>query len=193
MTLGETHLSNDQSRQTLERLGQGGHSAVLLSPLRSAQSTSLVSSGKALVRGLFTTHSPALRGLLQMSIGFLQRKTHPDFSLEGNKVEKARNKHLGGWNCIEPVFPAAPGTGVQQLRAPVLRGLAAPWIHWNKNKSLLVVGKSSELLWSKSMRDHRILEPQNGLGVWFVLGFFGWFGMFFGWFEMFLGWFVIAF
>lgn len=108
MTLGETHLSNDQSRQTLERLGQGGHSAVLLSPLRSAQSTALVSSGKALVRGLFTTHSPALRGLLQMSIGFLQRKTHPDFSLEGNKVEKARNKHLGGWNCIEPQCPLLP-------------------------------------------------------------------------------------
>lgn len=71
-------------------------------PLRSAQSTALVSSGKALVRGLFTTRFPALRGLLQMSIGFLQRKTHPDFSFERNKVGKARNKHLGGWNYSEP-------------------------------------------------------------------------------------------
>lgn len=109
--MGEIYLSNDESRQTLEHLGQGGHSGVFPFPLRSAQSTALVPSGKAPVRGLFTIHFPAQRGLLQMSIGFLQRKTHPDFSLERakrNKVGKARNEHLGGWNCSEPQCPLLP-------------------------------------------------------------------------------------
>lgn len=132
-------------------------------PLTSAQSTALVSSGKALVRALFTTHFQPLRGLLQMSIGFLQRKTHPDFSLERakrNKVGKKQKQALWGLELQRTSeSPAAFGTGVQQLRAPVFRGLTTPQIQWNKNKSLLVVGKRSELLWSKGMSDHRIMEP----------------------------------
>lgn len=51
------------------------------------------------------------------------------------KWEKNKNKHLGELELQwAPVFPAATGTEVQQLRVPVFRGLTAPWIHWNKNK-----------------------------------------------------------
>lgn len=58
------------------------------------------------------------------------------FSWKSQEKQSGKSQKWASWGLElqrAPVSPAATGTGVQLLRAPVFRGLTTPQICWNKN------------------------------------------------------------